>query len=313
MILFFFYTMGVFGAVLVAWPWIFRSIQGSTVRKTVRQIRVSRENRLQHHVRSIMTTLYFDTETTSQSIDRKITTFFGQTGGIFFLTYYLFLRQNAGMMSVVWALLLAGLPYCYLRLKLASMQITGSYEGQVVITEILNQYKINYQNPIEAIEKSIRHLDRVPIGKRLLFCLVLRLHTYRSDEELRMILEDFALGINTEWGRMLSTNLYYAISEDANVTAGLEDLLKECELGKKMLEQGKRMNREAFSVITLLVPAIYLALIWALVQYMGFTIPKVIHYQFFTQNGLILFAVLLVLLFVTTAVSTVMRRPKFDV
>lgn len=67
------------------------------------------------------------------------------------------------------ALIMLFFPYCLLRVKLEQLRTDSSREGEVLITELLENYKINYYNMLLAIEMSAKTIEEAPNSKRLLF------------------------------------------------------------------------------------------------------------------------------------------------
>ncbi len=104
-------------------------------------------------------------------------------------------------------------PYALLRLKLYTIRIESSYEGEFLLTELINQYKINNFNMVEAIDASIAHLANAPQSRRLIFHMSLRLKSYSDRQDLERILYDFTYGINTQWSRLLMNNILLSIDE----------------------------------------------------------------------------------------------------
>jgi hypothetical protein len=230
------------------------------------------------------------------------------------LTFCLPFSQGFGIASsFLIAAFFACLPYALLRARLLSAQIAGSYEGQAILVEILNEYKINYFNMRRAIEQSIKRLEAAPIGREHLFRLSLSLRIVKSDEEIRQALDAFAGAVNTEWARMLAENIHSAVAEDMIVTAGLEDLLRECECTKKALERQKRLNNESGVMVKVLAPLMYLVLIGSLPRSFGIPAAEVLSTQVFTPTGLLLLLGIVGLWLLGIVLIKLLNRPKFDV
>jgi hypothetical protein len=226
---------------------------------------------------------------------------------------FAYLAGAGAKVSVIAVVFFAAVPYALLRSKLAASQITGSYEGQTILLEILNEYKINHYNMRHAIERSLRHLDTAPIGKEHLYRLSMQLRTAKGDEDIKKALDDFMYAVGTEWAKMLASNIYCAVADDTIVTAGLEDLLLECEYTKKTLESQKRLNGEAGTMIKVLAPLVYIALIGSLPYYFAISWPEVIMLQFFTPTGFVLMIGIVGLCIASIIVINLINRPRFDV
>jgi hypothetical protein len=245
---------------------------------------------------------------------KKANRFLLSTGAVSALGFVLSLLAGAGpALSVGVALFFAAASYLLLRSKLASSRITGSYEGQTILVEVLDEYKMHHFNMRYAIENSIRRLDAAPMGRDRLFKLSVSLRTAKSNDEIKEALDAFAFSVGTEWSKMLASNIYYAVADGTIVTAGLEDLLLECEYTKETLEKQKRLNNEAGSMVKFLAPVTYLALIGSMPYYFEISIFEVLSLQFLTPAGLLLMIGTVALCVAGIVVINLTNRPKFDV
>lgn len=82
-------------------------------------------------------------------------------------------------------------PIAFLIYRLRQLRIKTSHEGQFMVSEILNNYRIFHFNPIEALDHSIVNLNKHPNSKKVLSRLALSLKEYQSEEELEQIINDF--------------------------------------------------------------------------------------------------------------------------
>ncbi len=101
---------------------------------------------------------------------------------IFIVFFMIFARE----LFVLKALLISILPliimYILLRLKVYVQQIDGSYEGIFYVSELLNQYKINHKNMLEALMQSIRYLENCPYAQ---------MQTYRMSMKLKLYVRSY--------------------------------------------------------------------------------------------------------------------------
>lgn len=307
---YFLYALLLLGVILCLNKWITYFL--FRMKKLKQMATTKKATRVTKHIRRLVADLY---ETQSEAwMKKRVALFFCVSIGIA-MGFLGLMIKNHNLKLLTFIISIGGgmLPYIWVRVKLASRQITGSYEGQVIIAEVLNQYKINYFNIVEALDQSIKHLDDAPLGKQLLFRMSRELKLQSTDLQLKEILDDFTHAGGTQWGKMLATNIYFAISEDANITLGLEDILRECEQAKKMLEQKKRSNQEAFAIIKFLAPVCYLLLMGALIKFFELSIAELIGYQFFTPNGSLIFILIIILSFINMVMVRLLSKPKFDI
>ena len=231
---------------------------------------------------------------------------------IFLVVTATLIRHGFGFKAIVFGLIFAMMPYGTIRTRLISVRLKSSHEGELLIAEILNQYKINFRNMIEAVDQSISCLGRAPFSKTMLFRMARRLKTYRTLEELRTILDDFVYGIDTDWSKMLANNIYAAMISQVDVTAGLEDLLAECKDITQLLESDKRNNLEAGLIVKLLGPVMYFGLMWAAYEYMGYSVSEIISYQLFSKEGLGMLIAIALAGFISFVFITILENRKYD-
>lgn len=220
------------------------------------------------------------------------------------LSYYL------GLVSCL-AVLMA--PYALIQVRLHSIRIESSYEGEFLITELINQYKLNGFNMIEAIDASIQQLTNSPLTRRLLFQMSIRLKSYRDRDELEKILREFTYGVNTQWSRMLTNNFMLSIEDGFDVTTGLVDIQNELKRAKTAHEKGSRNTAEGFIIIKVFIPGLYLFTLYIALKYFNFSLDKFIVYQLFTQTGMKLFIMNALLYIVNVMLMVLFTRRKFDI
>lgn len=286
---------------------LFKSTYSNTrFRVSLQSSKHKRSSRLYKHIHRLLV-IGYDKKKSSH-----VYTFYAITIIIFVISLILLSRQTSVVFTAIFSVAFALSPYFILRLKLRNIRVDGSYEAEIVITELINQYKINYFNMIEAIDRSIPFLNEAPLCQRLLFNLSMQLKVYRTEDELQEILNDFIYAIDTEWIKQLSNNIYLAVEDGINVSNGLEDILNELRQAKKNIEQTKRFNSEGFAIIKFLSPAFYIILVFCAVKYFGFTVTKFIDYQLNTTLGFRFFIIIITLTIINIAIMKVFKKQKFD-
>ncbi len=285
------------GTLLLLMPWI-DEISKGYVKKY--------ENAFSQHIKTLL----------------KVTT--GKGGGKQ-MRIFLFLSAGAG--SVVFSLLSGRigdivcltaavfallLPYALLRVKLRFIRVESSREGEILITELLENYKINYFNMQRAIEVSAASMEEAPNCRRLLFNLSKGINSAGSNDELKQILDEFRLSINTSWAGILAVNLYFALSSGIEVTHALADLARSVEMARKINEYVKRENNEAKLMLKYLAPICYLLTAAGGIFFFNLSWRKFLLYQFQTAAGLTWFVVSLILYISGVIVFTYISRGKLD-
>ena len=267
----------------------------------------SKSNKLISHLLMLISTI------TGKRSYSSVFVLFIVSVALFALTLvYLSLSGNFSILTVVLAIVSGCLPYFYLQLRLRSTRIAGSYEAEGLVTELINQYKINYFNMIEAIDKTIPFLNGYPYSKKSMFRLSLKIKDYASDAELDEAISEFIYAIDTEWATMLGINIYMAITDGANVTESLDDILQELKTLKSVVEKDKRKNNESFFMIRYF--SIFILIFTVVCELFAFKIDinKILGFQFHTPIGVKLSVIILVLIIFNYGLLYLFKKPKYD-
>lgn len=265
-----------------------------------------KKSKLYKHIELLIYTVYGSKKAT------YVYTFYVITISIFFLFLIILLKQSSFIINITFPIGLSFIPYLFLRMKLLTLRVEGSYEGEYLISELLNQYKINYKNMLEAIDKTIPLLENTPYTKKLFFRLSLKLKEYRTNEELEEILKDFVFAVDTEWSKLLANNIYISLDEGTDVSIAMNDIRNELKIAKKALEESKRANVEGFTILRFLSPGIYLLMYFFSVHYMDFTFEKYIKYQFNTATGIKYFTLIVIMAVINVSIVAIFKKRKFD-
>ncbi len=222
-------------------------------------------------------------------------------------------RQLGFMQGILLSMVFMGCPYLFLRVKLYTLRIESSYEGEFLISELINQYKLNHFNMVEAIEATVKCLKNSPRTQRLLFSMSIHLKSYKTKEELELILNEFSYAVDTQWSKMLINNFVLSIEEGFVVTSGLTDIQQELQRAKSAYEKSDRNTIEGFAIVKFLIPILYVFTIYLSIKYFNFTLEKFIQYQLFTETGQKLFAINAVLFIANFILMIVFKKRKFDI
>ncbi|MEE0741181.1 MAG: hypothetical protein U0M21_02700 [Emergencia sp.] len=207
----------------------------------------------------------------------------------------------------------AAMPYCILLVRLHERRVARSREGDVLVQELLNNYKIYDCNMKEAIEVTAVSLEDAPNGKRLLLHLSKGLQTAVSKDEVERLLYGFRYALDTAWGNVLAANIFFAYMYGIHVDAALEDLLASMTRSREVVEYGKRENNEARMILWYLTPISYVLSIVAACRYFGFTLTKFIQYQWGTALGLRWFILIMMLYSTGILLNGFFSKEKMDI
>lgn len=205
-------------------------------------------------------------------------------------------------------------PLVYYRSKLQEIRNATSQEGEILATEILNNYKIYHYNMLEAIRNSAETIsDDAPHSKRMLIDLSYRLNTVSSQEDIKKAVEHFKFGINTTWASLLATNIELAQIEGVRVTHAMEDLIQSIIKARKTLEESKRQGSEGRRMLKFLVPGIYVVTVISANKAFGMSYSEFFHNQFKTDMGSTWFLIVCVAYIVSILVSKYISKDRMDI
>lgn len=203
-------------------------------------------------------------------------------------------------------------PYTLLMTKLQNMRVNISREGEILITELLNNYKINYYNMPLAIEQTAMSLEDAPNSKALIFNLAKGFNTASGKAEIKKLLDIFRYSIGTTWSNILCTNIYFAQVNGLKVTTSLADLADSINKARKILEHSKRENSESVLMLRYLVPICMILTVAGAIKYFGFTLHKYMEYQFGTATGVLWFLIVITSYIAGIIVTAFLSRKKMD-
>lgn len=225
----------------------------------------------------------------------------------------LMLSGKISIYLVIAAALIGGLtPYALLRLKLESLRIKSSNEGEILLTQLLDNYKINYFNMEKAIEITALTIEEAPNCKKLMYNLSKGMNLAGTSREIRELLREFQLSINTSWGRILSHNMFFALTSGTEITEALNDLSVSIQRARKIREYSKRENNEARLILKYLFPITYVLTVAGGVGYFNLTMKQFIIYQFQREVGLTWFIISAIIYVTGLTVNGFLTKTTLD-
>ncbi len=208
-------------------------------------------------------------------------------------------------------IVLAGLPWIYLYVRLETKRRKGSREGITLVAELLRRYRIAGKNLPLAIEETVS-VPELRVTGRLLYRLLLSLRDAKNGETIRKAADDFAYGLGTNWGRMLSYNIANAAETGRDIGPGLEDILIQLRDAEKLAEERKRMNGETARIVNLFLPFLYPASLLMMHRAMDMPWETILRNQFQTSEGVLLLLAALVLWALNVLLLSLVTGRKFD-
>lgn len=193
-------------------------------------------------------------------------------------------------MSLGVALTGGALPGVIGYLNLSNRRMAGSKEGDLLVQELLTQYRMHSFNMREAIEGTAYTLQQAPAARRAMMNLARALNQAASPMEIDRCLALFHFAFHTIWSKILAANLFYALSQGMRVDSSLADLAKEMRNSRKVMEHRRRANYESVWMLKYLVPVAYALSVAGAVTVFGFSLRQFLVYQFLTTTGMTWFA-----------------------
>ncbi len=286
------------GGLLLIMPWLDEMSKGYVRRY---------ENALEEHLKTLISL------TTGKDKDSSLRQFLilSLTAGL--VAFVLLIGKVSNVLCLIATAFVTVLPYAALRVRLRFIQVESSREGEILITELLENYKINYCNMQRAIEVTAADLKEAPNSRRLLFSLSKGINSARSNEDLKRILDEFRLSINTSWAGILSVNMYFSLSSGMEVTHAMTDLSKSVAMARKVDEFVNRENNEAKLMLKYLAPISYLLTAVGGILFFNLSWKKFIIYQFRMSTGLTWFVISFLLYISGIVVYAYISRGKLDI
>lgn len=250
--------------------------------------------------------------TMNTNSEKMVDVFFLFTGFITIVSFYLIYRKISLSIGILASGIFGAIPYIILRIRLQLIRVNSSKEGDILVGELLNNYKICYYNMKEAIEKTAITIENAPNSRRLLFDLSKGLNKTGSKEEIGELLNVMRYSIDTSWGNVLTSNIYFAEVLGIKVTSSLVDLMETITRSRQVMEHEKRENNEANLMLKYLAPICFLLTIIGACKFFGFTLKKFMIYQFTTTTGITWFLIVLIFYVIGIIINIFLTKTKMD-
>lgn len=231
---------------------------------------------------------------------------------IFALVMLISTRNLSIINSILIALSIASAPYMILRIKFESLRRKSSFEGEMLISNFLNQYRISNFNVYDALEKLLEESKNTKVSNPLILKMLLELRNSGNSKDIRNAVNKFAHIVNTNWSRMFSYNIQIAAEKGINVSLAIEDILLQLRDARTIFEERKRLNSEAIRIVVYMIPFLYVFTIFMSLKFIGISLNKYIQNQLFTKEGFLFFTVSSVMFLINIVIMEVVSRKKFD-
>lgn len=219
---------------------------------------------------------------------------------------------RSGIEVVIWTILTPFIPVGFLFYRLRQLRVNTSHEGQFMVNELLNNYRIFHMNITEAIDHTVLNLDHYPNSKRVLSRLAMGLKEYKNENELEKLIEEFRYSIDTTWGELLGILILNASLYGDDIKEGLMDIINELRNLERLNEKNKQSNVEGELMLKILIPIMILGSFYGMFKWFGFTFKKYVEYQFENSTGFTTFFYSLIAICVTYLLHLFLKKEKND-
>ncbi|QIB69797.1 hypothetical protein Ami103574_10900 [Aminipila butyrica] len=205
---------------------------------------------------------------------------------------------------------LAIMPYLLLRVRLEEMRAMSSREAEVLVNAFLIKYRAKQRNIEETLEAIIKEKS-IKNTKPLLLKLLFKLQNTKNKAEIKAAVEVFVYSINTNWARLLGSNVYQATTLNIDVTLSLEDLLVQLREARRLWEKQKRDTAEPRRILWG-IPILYFFFAYISWSKLGLSANELFYNQFASKQG-VSFFMLIVIGFTLSLILVKLRfSRKFD-
>ena len=276
--------------------------------RSIRQNKITKtDNSVVKHINMMLNVL------TKREIEHEGVIFIAASLLIFCVSFILLIQIQSFKISIISSIAISIVPYIVIRINMKNTRIKGSYDGVNLVIDILNNYRQNYFNIMEAIDHTIPMENITPFTKRILTKLSLKLRAYKDEKELDEIIKEFVFAYDTEWSILLGQNIKIAVLEGTDVSPSLNDILIELKNAGDIIEANKRFNNDSFNIIKYMLIPLYFFTIYLCHSTFGFSMKKYINYQFLNPLGLRFALIMFGSIIVCFVILMLNRRPKYDI
>ncbi|MBO5994051.1 MAG: hypothetical protein J6Q41_00885 [Firmicutes bacterium] len=250
--------------------------------------------------------------TLNMGTDRAVRLFFGISGALSFGSMVILGGRVSLWMNAIASVMMFFAPYMLLRFRMERIRIRSSLEGEILLSELTENYKIYYYNMKEGIDRTALTIEDAPDSKRILQNLSLGLQRAGSERSITRLLEEFALSINTSWAGTLKNLMYFSLVHGIRVDEALEDLSATLRRAREVKEFARRENNESRLMLKYMIPLGYGLTVLAGVRYFGLGWEKFWHYQFQTEAGMTWITASLIVYAISYMVNLYLSESKLD-
>ncbi len=197
-------------------------------------------------------------------------------------------------------------------LKFQSIRRKVSFEGEKLMINFLNQYRLCKNNIYETLEMMIINEEKNSKTVKLIKKLLLEIRNTGDRDKIKEATDEFAKVIDTNWGRMFAYNIQISALEGWNITTAIEDILVQLRDARTLEEERNRLNSETVRIITYMIPILYFLTLAMSMKFGEMNLKEFIRNQFFNREGFMLFVISFIFFLFNLIVIEAVTNRKFD-
>jgi len=232
---------------------------------------------------------------------------------VWIIVFFMLFKIYPLIFAIVGSLFIPVLSIVFLNIRIYMNRVKISYEGLNFITELTNNYRIQHNDLVTAMEFTFSSLnEKSPYSKKMLQQLIYRIRNVTSLRDYDVALEQMIFTFDTSWSKQLANLFKLSLVKGEDITEGLLDIQKDLKDLEKLKEKKRQINIQTGFMLYGLIPIMALTGIYFIFGYSGFTVDKFIEYQFINPIGLKIFLPTVLLVIVSWIIYMYFLKNKND-
>lgn len=225
-----------------------------------------------------------------------------------FSSLFIFFSFGDILVSGIFFLLMATIPYLFLRLKLNNIRHLMSGDFLFIVQRLTQNYNTAHFDIYSALNETQKEI-KSPQLRKVLVKLVSDLQVSRNETELRESVLVFTYTAGTNWSKRLGSIILKAYLYDEKVLNALMVLTKQIEEMGEMLEEEKALTMDAVYNGYLTLPVFLGSIV---LGYYSSGAQDWFNLQFGYKWNVLLFSLCFIGVIFSLIISIFLKRPKND-
>jgi hypothetical protein len=307
-------------ALLISSLWTSKTIMSSSLKNTylrwsynqrIRKIKHKMEiSHFNHYKNPALKHLHLLIRTTSEErVENDVFIFLFISGVLgTFSGVFMFLVFGDLLVSLIFFILFALIPYLYLRLKLNNIRYLMRTEFLFIVQRLTQNYNTAHFDMYHALNETQKEINN-PQLRKIIVKLVSDLQVSRNEHELRDSVHVFTYTAGTNWAKRLGSIILKAYLYDEQVLNALMTLSNQIEEMEEMLEEEKSHTMDSVYNGYLTLPVFIGSII---LGYYSSGAQDWFKLQFGHKWNVLFFSLSVLGVIFSLIISIFLKRPKND-